>query len=152
MPRKYEDFTGQIINGAKVIGVDPNSGGAGKHKKWLLECPLCANVFSVQSNHLKEKKTGLCLECAKNQREDLTNKVFNELTVNFMIYPGKYQRTLCSCTCSCGKNNIIIQANHLKNGETKSCGCKKTSYGEEHLAKLFKEHNIVFEEQKLFPD
>lgn len=150
MSRHYEDFTGQIINGMKVIKVDPNSGGAGKHKKWICECPLCLNYFSVQSNHLKEKKTGLCPECIKIQREDLTGKRFHHLIVNSMIYPGPYKRTLCSCTCDCGATNIIIQANHLKNDEIKSCGCLKSS-GEENISKILTNNSVNFERQKTFP-
>lgn len=63
----------------------------------------------------------------------------------------KNKRTLCSCTCDCGATNIIVQANHLKSGETKSCGCLK-SYPEEQIATILTENNIVFEREKRFPN
>lgn len=151
MPRHYEDFTGKIINNLKIIGVDLNSGGAGKHKKWICECSFCLNHFSIQSNHLKEKKTNLCPKCRVSQREDLTGQKFNYLTVNTMINPGINKRTLCSCTCDCGATNIIVQANHLKEGSIKSCGCLKSS-GEKIIAKILTENCIKYEKQKTFPN
>lgn len=151
MPRHYEDFTGRIINDIKILGVEPNSGGAGKHKKWICQCTLCNKKFSVQSNHLKEKKTSYCPQCAQTRREDLTGQKFFHLTVDKMIYPEKYKRTLCSCTCDCGTTNIIVQANHLKEGTIKSCGCLR-SFGEETIAKLLSQNQIIFEKQKTFPE
>lgn len=151
MPRPYEDFTGKIINGIKVKGLDSNSGGAGRHKKWICECSLCKKDFLIQSNHLKTRKTPYCNQCASLERENLTGQRFFHLVVNEMINPGKNKRTLCSCTCDCGATNVIVQANHLKNGETKSCGCLR-SFGEELIANLLTINKVSFEKQKTFPD
>lgn len=151
MPRHYEDFMGKDINGIKVLRLVENSGGAGEHKKWVCECSLCHNEYVVQSNHLKEKKFIYCPECMRSQRENLTGKKYGHLTVDHMLPAEKYKRTFCSCTCDCGSTNIIVQANHLKSGETRSCGCL-LSFPEEQISALLTENNIIFEKQKSFPD
>ena len=151
MSRIYEDFTGKIINGIKIIAVVPDSGGKGKHKKWICECPACKKQYIKQSNHIKDSATSLCFSCAKEKIEDLSNKKFNHLFVNFMLPKEKDKRTFCSCTCDCGTTNVIVQANHLKAGEIKSCGCL-VSNGEEEIAKILKDNNINFIRQKTFPD
>ena len=151
MPRHYEDFTGQIINGLKIKKLDITSGGAGKHKKWICECALCHEDFLVQSNHIKDRKNPYCSKCSTTLREDLTGLKFNHLLVNKMLISKNNNRTLCSCTCDCGATNIIVQANHLKNGETQSCGCLKSS-GEEQISLLLTKNNIKFERQKTFPN
>lgn len=76
---------------------------------------------------------------------------YGHLTVDYMIPQEKYKRTLYSCTCDCGTTGIIVQANHLKNGKTKSCGCLK-SYPEEQIATLLTNNKILFEREKKFSD
>ena len=57
--------------------------------------------------------------------EDLSKKHFGLLTV----IERDYTKKPCSwfCKCDCGNPNLIsVQAGHLKNGHTKSCGCLKS--------------------------
>lgn len=150
MPRHYEDFFGTDINGVIIKGLDEKSGGAGKHKRWICECSTCHKEFTVQSNHLIEKKTSCCPECNSTKREDLTGHRFNHLTVDYMIPVSKYERSMCSCTCDCGATGVVVQANHLKSGETKSCGCM-LSYPEELIAQLLDENGVDYIKQKKFP-
>lgn len=57
-------------------------------------------------------------------RVDYTGKKFGELTVIGIAEdePGKPKKW--KCLCSCG-NTTIVQANNLKTGQTRSCGCLK---------------------------
>lgn len=151
MPRHYEDFTGKEINGLYVKKLVSNSGGATKHKKWICECMLCHNEVIIQSNHLKDRKTLYCSECIKTKRENLVGQRFGHLIVDSMIDSDKCKRTKCLCTCDCGATCIEVQANHIKEGLVRSCGCV-LSYGEEEIANLLTKNNIVFEKQKSFPD
>ena len=41
---------------------------------------------------------------------------------------------------------------NLENGSVKSCGCIKTSYGEELIEKLLKENNIKYAKEYCFPE
>lgn len=52
---------------------------------------------------------------------DLTGKRYGRLTVNKRVENNK-KATVWLCTCDCG-NTVTVQANNLKNGHTKSCGC-----------------------------
>lgn len=147
----YENLTNKEINGLLVKNIVEGSGGTGRHKKWLCECLKCHKEIVCQSNHIKQRKNPFCDACNKELIEDLTGQKFYRLTVDRMIKTGKYSRTLCSCTCECGSTGIVVQANHLKSGETKSCGCLK-SYPEEQIAFLLTENNIPFEREKRFKD
>lgn len=146
------DLTGQTINGIYVKGPDSRPGGAGKKKYWLCICPVCKKEFSVRVDHLIDEKhpKTMCGPCKRTQREDLTGQKFHFLTVNYMLPVEKYERSKCSCTCDCGTTSVVVQANHLKNGEIKSCGCLK-SYGEERIAEILAENHVAFEKQKRFP-
>lgn len=53
--------------------------------------------------------------------KDITGEKYNYLTV--IEYIGREnKRTFWKCRCDCG-NEIIVRADHLKTGNTKSCGC-----------------------------
>jgi len=54
---------------------------------------------------------------------DLSGQKFNRLTVLDRA-PGKSLKVKWRCACDCG-NEVIVIAGHLKNGNTKSCGCQK---------------------------
>ena len=143
------DFTNKIINGMYIKGRDFSK--KGKAPYWICVCPICKKDFSVRSNHLTDikKPTSKCANCSRIQREDLTGQRFHHLTVDKMLPYEKYKRTKCSCTCDCGSTNVIVQANHLKSGEIKSCGCLK-SHGEETISNILTKNNIKFEKQKAF--
>ena len=63
-----------------------------------------------------------------SKREDLTGRTFGNLTVieyaGTHITSGGQRKGLWKCRCSCG-NEIVTNAQRLKRGETKSCGCMK---------------------------
>lgn len=59
---------------------------------------------------------------------DLTGKTFGELTVikrhGTHIRPSGKKVVTWLCKCSCGKEKVVV-GYALKNGSTKSCGCKQ---------------------------
>lgn len=56
--------------------------------------------------------------------KDITGEKFNYLTV--IEYIGIINnRSLWRCKCDCG-NEKIARSDHLKSGNTKSCGCYTT--------------------------
>jgi hypothetical protein len=57
------------------------------------------------------------------KRIDLTGKIFDKLTV--IEYDHTEDRkAYWKCQCSCGNTTIVV-SEYLRNGDTRSCGCKK---------------------------
>lgn len=61
---------------------------------------------------------------------DLTNQIFNKLTVIRRTENTRSGMTRWLCRCECG-NDTIVASKHLKSGRTKSCGCEIKS-GHDH--------------------
>lgn len=62
-----------------------------------------------------------------SKREEMIGKRFGRLVVT-AISPntsGKRKRLMYLCDCDCGKKNVEIIGEKLRNGHTKSCGCLK---------------------------
>jgi len=62
---------------------------------------------------------------------DLINKKFGLLTVIEYVDKAKSRgKTIWKCKCECGTIKLI-QDNHLKSGNTKSCGCLRNRKGKD---------------------
>lgn len=61
------------------------------------------------------------------------------------------REALWLCQCECG-NTTIVQGGNLRSGNTKSCGCIKSSYGEEAVEKLLKDNKIPYLREYEFSD
>ena len=66
---------------------------------------------------------------------DLTGQKFGRLTVIKRVKKHEDSRTLWQCCCCCG-NTTIVDARHLKNGHTQSCGCLKKDFCQETLVRF----------------
>jgi len=49
------------------------------------------------------------------------------------------------CKCDCG-NTYEVSSSNLKNGTTRSCGCIKSSIGEDNIRNILTINNIKFKE------
>ena len=97
-----------------------------------IEKPLkfWVELFNIPTTTLKSRlNKGMSLIeaiCFVRQKEDLTNKKYNQLLVIEEAEPviSKAGATTRKwhCKCDCG-NTTIVSHGHLKNGHTKSCGC-----------------------------
>lgn len=70
--------------------------------------------------------------------KDLVGQTFNYLTVvefSHTTNNGKSRYTFWKCICSCG-NEKVVRGDHLKSGNTKSCGCHKKKVDSEKALKL----------------
>lgn len=78
-------------------------------------------------------------------KKDLTGKKFERLTVvkqaeDYIDNKGKHYAQW-HCKCDCG-NEIITLGNHLKKGNTKSCGCFRDERRVENNKKYKKKYNL----------
>lgn len=99
--------------------------GVGHFFKFKCDCgnEIIRNISRVRTG--KINSCG-CLR-KENAREavfqDLTGKRFNYLTV--IEYIGRNNgRTMWKCKCDCG-NEVNVDSNSLKSGNTTACGCRK---------------------------
>ena len=161
---KLKDLTGQIFERLTVLERDFIADS--KRVKWKCQCE-CGKIVSVSSTHLisGHTKSCGCLQREKarlimkeqvqplsvNSKEnDLTGKQFGMLTV-IKFDSIKNNKKYWKCQCECGKYKIV-SGSDLVTHHTVSCGCKKTSQGEQIIAKLLKENNISYVGEKIFPD
>ena len=116
---KREDLTGRKLG---RLSVDEYVW----YGKYKCTCE-CGNTRYVNAHELKSGKVtecGLCTEARlkkayEESRIDLTGKQFGDLKVTgYNINKHKW-----ICKCSCG-NTVEVYGQHLRVGDTRSCGCK----------------------------
>lgn len=76
-----------------------------------------------------------------SNRLDLEGKQFGDLIALFCIGKSKQGHAVWLCKCTCGTYKEVTACN-LKNGSTKSCGCKKGNlkHGENKTGKMSREY------------
>lgn len=120
MARKITDLTGRRFGNLYVIGKSKDKCKNGSIK-WICECD-CGNKCIVRGYHLQSGNTKSCGH--DKLQVDLTGERFDRLTVIEKVgEKEKDGNTRWLCECDCG-NRCIVRADHLKSGNTQSCGCK----------------------------
>lgn len=118
----FTDLTDKQIGEWKVLYRNDN-------RTYMCRCS-CGTEKIVQTYHLMH---GLSKSCGHdiNKLDDIRGKMFGELEA--LEYIGN---RLWKCRCSC--NNIVnCNAQSLKSGATRSCGCKSSYFLKETLAKRY---------------
>lgn len=125
---------------------------------WLCVCE-CGNEVIVAGDSLRSGQTQSCgcLNMEKSREAnfvDRTNKQYCKLTALFIdedktrqFKHGVYWR----CKCSCG-NYTTALGTALERGLVKSCGCIKTSYGEEVIEQILQKNHINYKKEYTFPN
>ena len=72
-----------------------------------------------------------------SKKIDLRGQKFGKLTVLREIGRDKHNKVLWLCRCECG-NEVIVRGDHLRSGNTTSCGC----YHRERLAEASTTHGM----------
>ena len=152
----FIDLTGErygqflILERDREIQKQKNS----KDTFWKCQCD-CGTIFSARGHDIRQNKILSC-GCLKrkNTRKinfiDLTGQKFGKLTV---ISESDYKpegdgHTRWNCQCECG-NTCIVSGKQLRSGQTKSCGCLKSS-GELKIIEILYENQVEFQTQKTF--
>lgn len=157
---KEKDIIGLKFERLTVIEeVNPHVYPSGKkRRKFLCKCD-CGNFKEVMINDLVQghtKSCGCLNQEKRSQRrfKDLTGKTFGLLTVikrvgtQYHAKNASYPTYLCQCQCG---NFKIVNAQYLRDGSTKSCGCI-FSIGEVKCKEFLLKNNIKFSEQVSFND
>lgn len=111
----------------------------------------CGKEIITNSGSLRSGHTTSCGCNRKGKIKDLTNQRFGLLTVLKKTEKRRNRKVGWLCKCDCG-NEIIVYSSDLINGDIKSCGCLKNSYGEIKIKNFLKDMNISFETQYCIKD
>lgn len=141
-----KDLTGQKFGKLTVVKRGPNQN---KKVQWECICD-CGNTVYVRSDQLLRGITKSC-GCLHKQTaadighknfKDLTGQQFGKLTALYPIKSLEDKKYRWICQCECG-NIVEVLGTSLTNGNTKSCGCLKST-GETNIAFLLTQLNIPF--------
>lgn len=122
--------------------------------QWLCKCE-CGNTVIVRGADLRSGQVKSCgCLVAERSREvngiDRLGKKYGKLTALEIIEkPSK--GIYWKCLCECGNYTTVLGSN-LATGAIKSCGCIKSSYGEEIIANLLLRNKIGFVKEYTFSD
>ena len=158
---KLIDITGQDFGYWHVIEKLPYK--KNEKTKYLCKCMACGKTIKpVQSCHLRSGASTNC-GCIRNQKtklrsmKDETGKIYGFLKVIREATEDERPRTdrhgiYWNCEClHCGRKNVIVFGDYLRNGDTKSCGCIN-SVNESKIAQILNEISFQYKQQVTFED
>ena len=129
------------------------------NSKWECLCD-CGNYTNVLTDHLISGHTKSC-GCLlsdwihENFFNDLSGKKIGKITfknrIEDYVSPKGQRLTQYCCVCDCGNEFNALACNVL-NGNTKSCGCIGSSYGEYYIKEELNRLKINFDTEYSFPD
>ena len=157
---KLIDLTGQDFGYWHVLYRAPNDKGGKAY--WHCICTACGKEKNVSGSHLR---SGASTNCGCIRMEKMRQaiikheegKTYGYLYVERMATEEEKPRhdrdgIYWNCTCKrCGRKNVIIFGDYLRNGDTTSCGCL-VSKNESKIAEMLTNANISFKEQYTFED
>lgn len=158
---KLIDLTGQDFGYWHVLERAENDQRG--RARWLCKCTLCNETMKiVDGSHLRGGRSTSC-GCTKMEKmrqasiKHEEGKTYGYLYVERMATEDEKPRkdvdgVYWNCTCQkCGKTNVIIKGDYLRNGDTKSCGCIQ-SINESKIATMLESINISYKKQFTFDD
>lgn len=151
-----KDETGKTYGLLTVLG--PAESHKGEGATWLCECK-CGKKIIVRGSALRGGQTSCGCQRIKSLVEynkknnviDITGQRFGLLEAIEPTDQRNNNKVVWKCKCDCG-NICYVSGTRLRNGDTKSCGCLKNSYGEFQISKILTDNNIKFEKEKTFQD
>lgn len=148
---KVKDLTGMRFEKLTVIKRDNDK--KGNMTYWICRCD-CGNVKSIRRDKLTSKGKDKVYSCgchrkevSKQPRKDITGVKFGMLTAIKYIGDRKWL-----FECECGNLCKINPADLNRKYPILSCGCLKTSYGEQRIKELLDKNKINYAREVSFAD
>lgn len=139
--RKYPDLTGRQFGEWTVLKKDLNPPGG----YYICKCS-CGTIKRISASGLVRGESTRCRECAvASRRIPMIGKKFGKLTILEQASKEQINQhgAYYICKCECG-NTAIARGCDLRKGYIISCGCQRTSYGEEIIKNILNENNISY--------
>ena len=158
---KLIDLTGQDFGYWHVIERAENDKNGKAY--WLCQCTLCGKTIkSVSGTHLRSGKSTACTNCRQKKMvaaiiKHEEGKDYGWLHVERMATEEEKPRNdrtgiYWNCTCTkCGRTNVIVFGDYLRNGDTISCGCIN-SKNESRICQILDIVKIKYQQQYTFND
>lgn len=158
---KFIDLTGQRFGRLTVLSrAEDYVSPKGRHAtRWLCKCD-CGKIKTIHGTSLKQGLSTSCGCIPSREADDLSGNIYGDLTVlsraKNKIYKNGVPTTMWNCMCKCG-NKIVVSGRNLKQGHTKSCGCKSSrkikKNLKENIFKVLNDHaEIIIGEQRILID
>ena len=138
----YDDLAGKKFG--EVIALRPIDSAKSRQKIWECLCS-CGSHCNFRSDILK---TGKHIQCKNHIVSTIVGETYGKLTVLKYLGKDRY-RHMFLCSCSCG-SVVSVSMGNLRSGHTVSCGCVKTSFGEDDIQRIFIENSIEYMKNKSF--
>jgi len=159
--KRRQDLTGQTFQFLLVNSPAEDVFRGGKWRtNWNCLCLRCGNKTTALTEELKAGNKISC-GCYRKERlgeatyKSLNGQIFSELYVDSRapdhILPDGTPQVMYNCICSCGEH-VIVSANNLRSGNTKSCGHLGSSAGEAFVLKILQNENINYKHDSGFSD
>ena len=157
---KMIDLTGQTFGYWIVLSRGPNNDRG--QARWNCKCTACGKEKLVAGGHLRSGRSTNC-GCVRMEKMRQANikheegKQYGFLKVERMATKEEKPRQdntgiYWVCTClKCGRQNVIVKGDYLRNGDTQSCGCL-LSKNESRIADILFNLKINYKEQYTFKD
>jgi hypothetical protein len=105
-----------------------------KRQHILVRCE-CGREFEVYKSNIISGKSQSCGKgICQSHFVDISNQKFGSLLVKEPIESNDDHGLIWKCLCECGKE-YNVRGSALRNGHTKSCGCKTGEFISESLSK-----------------
>lgn len=164
---RTEDLTGKMFGRWTVLEQAPtrySKSGKTRSIMWKCKC-VCGTVKNIGARALK---TGMSTSCGCYQKEQVSEAVtdnligrrFGNLVVMYRSdssngNPHGSRGAKWHCCCDCG-NELDVFGFSLKNGDTTSCGCRKSSKYEDYVVEYLNSRKYIkdvdYFREKTFPN
>lgn len=106
--------------------------------QYLCKC-VCGKILTARGDWLL---SGDNISCGCSRRQDITNRVFSNLTALEPTdeFSGRTVKWLCRCKCG---NIVKVALSNLNNGNTKSCGCLHSQNNLSHTPEYRAWYNLI---------
>lgn len=156
---KLIDLSGQTFGYWKVLERAENRQGKAY---WKCLCTACGKEKEVCGTHLRGGRSTNCgcIRMKKMRQAIIKNeqgKTYGFLYVKRQATEEEKPRkdrdgVYWNCTClKCGRENVIVFGDYLRNGDTQSCGCLN-SINESKIAQILNNAKIKYKQQIFFND
>lgn len=150
---KRIDLVGDTYGEFKVIemlyGYKETSG---KPRTYCRCIGIDGKEYVIRADALRRNITTKVKYAGFQRNQDITNMKFGLLTA---LYPTSRHAAnggnIWHCICDCGNEHDVAMSD-LKNGHTRSCGCRHRSKWEDFIFNYLSSLSLSFEEQKRFKD